>query len=78
MVDISNFLQKLEFVEESLESRLPAEMTRLERSIVSNYSKMFQNDSTQPLGSFLKGMGTFMLHKIDEKGPEISIVESVG
>lgn len=60
-----------------MDSRLPAEMTRLERSIVSNNSKMFQNDSTQPLGRFLKGMGTLMLHKIDGKGPEISIVESV-
>lgn len=78
LIDVSNFLQKLKDVDENLKFRLPAEMTRLERSMASNYSKLFQNDSTQPLGSLLKGVGTFMLHRIDEEGPESSFLESVG
>ncbi len=76
-VDVFHYLRKLEVVEGNLESRLPAQMTRLERSLASNFSRTFRNDSTQPLGSFLKGMGDSVLDTINEKGPETSIVDDV-
>ena len=76
-VGVIHYLRKLEVVEGNLESRLPAQMTRLDRSFASSFSKTFKNDSTQPLKSFLKGMGASVLYTINEKGPETSIVDGV-
>ena len=77
LVDLSNFLRKLKSVEDSLESRSLAQMTRLERSLASSFSRTFKNDTTKPLGNLLRGMGTFMLNKIDEKDFETDIIKHV-
>lgn len=48
-----------------VETKAPTNFSRLERSIASNISRKFKNDSTQPLEAFLKDMGRFVLHILD-------------
>ncbi|KAL2047257.1 hypothetical protein N7G274_001276 [Stereocaulon virgatum] len=54
LIEIYRIRQALTQTAEQAESKLPAHMSRLERSIASANVRSFRSDSTQPLASFMQ------------------------
>ena len=68
LLEIYGYGQQLASAAEAVESKTPAQMSRLERSLASAENRRFQNDSTQPLAAFLQDMGLCLRNCVDSKG----------
>ena len=65
LLEIYRFGQALALAAEQAESKLPAQMSRLERSLASVSARSSESDSTQPLASFMQDMALFLRRIVD-------------
>lgn len=77
LVEVLTFAHELRALEDSLGSRLPTNMTRIERSLSSSESRRFQNDSTQPLAKFMQDMSGILREFFEREDFSSLIARSV-
>jgi hypothetical protein len=65
LIEIYRFGQALSNAAEQAKSKLPAQMSRLERSIASANVRSFMSDSTQPLAGFMQDVALSLRQIVD-------------
>ena len=65
LIEIYRFGQALTHAAEQAESKMPAQMSRLERSIASANVRSFKSDSTQPLAGLMQDVTLSLRHIVD-------------
>ena len=65
LLEIYRFRALLAFAAERATSKLPAQLSRLERSLAPKKISQFNTDSTDPLARFLQDMGELTQQIVD-------------